>query len=883
METENSGDHIKEAITNVYMNCDISNNNSVSVSKLLNFISSSDSGNVFEFSQLETMLDPDGIDPCVTCEEFVVTVGEWTRNNVTNLRSELVQTLSSVTKDEVCHNTSGSVTYDQEYVRKLEMKYQMAVKQLEDLKEQLMAAEEQNDLLQNENDGILQKFSRSAALNKIDEELTDGVECVAELKSFYEKEMFKLKKSVTTYEKEITTLNNSITNHIEEKKTLEDKMKTFDKKIKDQIKLLYKLDVELNNKEQSILSLSESNSQLQSKLNKQDEYMAQYCEIINILKDEKKTLAESIHEYVMECSYTKQLKHAPRTSLTSLVQSPMSSKILSDVFKFNSPNLLFNLQNPVSPNLDSPLVNKINNNDIEIVSPLSEINDSVFISPKFRQEDYIENEEENMETSIVNDVCLENSLKALCNGRRRDSLSDEIFVADEEFHRNECLQLLAKQKLDIEELEEETEHLNANIKQLSEHLDNDQKRIEELTSAQEEQEKSNTTLLNQLEESRKFIDALILEKEQLLVKLAEPTVSQDSNKNFSKQNNFSKMEVKLERRDEKIEELYKLLKFEKVNYEKILSEKYHLKEELKLMTSDYNNLMTEKFTLNTKCVKLEREFENRLKQARACILIVKAKHIQLTESVRDLLTNFKFTLDNLPIEILKFNCECIRSKMTADVLVVSALENSELEQLSDQISSDEMLRVNENMEECNMNSELYAKLANAFNSDLKTIDDRLQLQEKSQYDAQQVLFGMFDNVKLLLKTVEPHLSFNSKSFCEQELENVKEDCSNAIKVVTQYGKLLHEQSQLKFLGAFITRSHYLERSYEHELNQNKKLNAHKNDNKKNSSVCYKIGTYFLMFLSIVFILLVYVTNSGVLVDIINSIHVKKSYCHPPPT
>lgn len=842
MEPENSGDHyLSQAARDVYLNCDVSSENSVPVSTLLRFINSSNWGNVFEFTQLEVLLDPHGTDPCVTCDEFVHIVTEWSNSNEINFPLETQSPLPS------CNGTNHSP--DTDYVRTLELKYQNSIRKIEDLKLQLAAAEEQNDLLQIESEGIAWKSSNRIEVKEAVDERTDVPECVAELKSLYDNQIFKLKKSVGFYEKELTALNKTISKQTEEKKHLEEKIKIFDQKLKDQTKVVYNLEVELDCKEKSITSLFDSNCQLQSKLNQQEEDINHYSEVINILEDDKKALEDSVQEHVPECSlYMMQLNGTPRRSLNSNANTPLTGTIL----KYNSPRLLYNLQNPVSPNLDSPCVDKINNNDMETLNP-TESCDYFLASDKEVMSD---GGEGTVDIFNMTDVSLANSLRLLCNGRRRDSLSDEILLADQDFHRNECLQLISRQKSQIAELEESIDQLNAKIQQLTDERNDNQRRVATLTLTAEEHTERCMTLLEQQQSNQEHIEELIAQNEHLekLILPKDGSCDEVNGKNL-RVTNFSKMEVKLEKREEMIEELRKSLKFENVNYERLLNERNSLEQALNVATSDCNKSTEEVRSLSRRCESLQEEYVI----VRSEVLMLKSDHARFRECARAIFEEFNSFLATLPIEILKFNFESLQSKMIRNTSRFADFDCSELDQLSNQISDSATLA-------SDVTSKLLPKVQIAFNCDSETIESRLQTQATVREEAEQVLLDVFENVKLLLTSVEAHLSTKHKLLCRQLLENGRIYCTNSVNVTIQYGKLLHEHSQLKFLGVMINHSRHLER----QISRYEQLNIDRSTVEKLLRGCCKIGICFCMFFFIAFLLLVcYLIISGQFVDIYN--------------
>uniref|UniRef100_A0A1Y1K4Y4 Uncharacterized protein n=1 Tax=Photinus pyralis TaxID=7054 RepID=A0A1Y1K4Y4_PHOPY len=824
MEAENSGDHLSRAARDVYLNCDVSSENSVTVSILLRFINSSDWANVFEFTKLEAMLDPHGTDPCITCEEFMHIVTEWANSNDTHFG------LETQSPPPICNGTHHSPA--SEYVRTLELKYQNSIRKIEDLKLQLAAAEEQNDLLQIESEGIAPKFPNRTEVKEAEDERADVADCVAELKSLYDNQIFKLKKSVEFYEKEITALNETIAKQTEEKKHLEEKIEIFDQKLKDQTKAWYNLEAELESKEKSITSLFDSNCQLQAKLNRQEEYINHYSEVINILEDDKKVLEDSVQEHIPECSlYTMQLNCTPQRSLNSDANTPLTCKI----FKYNSPRLLYNLQNPVSPNLDSPRVDKINNNDTE--NPIESC-DCTFTSDT---KDISDSGESKAEIFNITDESLANTLRLLCNGRRRDSLSDEILLADQDFHRNECLQIISRQKSQILDLEESIEQMNAQIEQLTEQRGENQLHIATLTLTAEEQTERCTTLLEQLQAGKQRIEELTA-KNELLEKLARPQCAScdEVNGKSLRMTNFSKMEVKLERREVMIEELRKLLKFEKVNYEKLLNERNSLEQDLNVAICNGNKLIEEVSMLNRKRDSLQEEYVI----VRNEVLMLKSDYARFRESTRAILAEFNSLLATLPIEILKFKFESLQSKM-----ISAEFDCSELDHLSNHISNQTL--------GSDVTSKLLPKVISAFKCDSETIESRLQTQATLGEEAQRVLLDLFENVKLVLTSVETHLSTKHKLLSHQLVENCPLYITNAVNVTIQYGKLLREHSQLKLLGVVVNQNRHLDR----QISRYKQLNTRSTE--KLSHACCKIGICFCVFFLIAFTLLVsYLIISG---------------------
>ncbi|KAK4878157.1 hypothetical protein RN001_010663 [Aquatica leii] len=728
MENENTistESDMEKVIQQVYSKCDVGNDNSVLVSTLLRFMMIPDS--LFELAELKKKLDPDDKDPSITCETFSKVVLECAQFH------DLLKLDAAIEY----HNQEEIENDHLERVKELEHKNKQLMNELEYIKTQLVGIEEQHDALLAEKKDMSQKLLK---LDKLNHELKLSISRDCEFNVIvgeHEKEVHKLKKSLTNALKNNDILKEHIKKIESEKIKLQDKINLLTKRDDVNKHLIKELHFELQDKENKILAFSESDANLQTQLCEQQQNVMHYTESNKILKTQIATLESIISDHKLQFSILK-------TSFAPIINSPKPEtpgrQILKRIFNFNSPKLLYSLANPVSPTINSPVPYSIDDCP-EVDDSLSDWNDSDVFS---------NNNETYIKVSLSGD----------------NSLCDELLLADQEFHKHECQRIIRTQKTKIEELEDSLKNRN----KLNDEIQQLKARVTDTESNNEKLKAENERLLYTLSEDVKTKD--VLHKE--VVQLRECS-------NTKKMGNFSKMELKLEKRDAQIDLLLSKLNAQEKNMQK-------LNEQIR-------GLVTERDRETTERQLVEKQLETTLEKMKRIFNESSKLKLEVTE--------LKYELARCKTDFIDF---CNHFKYDISSLFHQSLKISSEKDLRGNfdVTSEFGRLVPEICEVIDCNTDLYMRIVDAFKNDLNTIDDRYKHQCVSYESHRERLWEEFTKLEFMLKSFKLCLSNDSIIDCIRQLQSLEETCQKNFEVLTSYGALDYEHRHLKYVNLLIT-------------------------------------------------------------------------------
>ncbi|KAF5284635.1 hypothetical protein FQR65_LT13466 [Abscondita terminalis] len=348
---------LNQTILYLYSKCDLHRSNQVPLSNLLGFINSPKF--VEEYAEVKEQYYLNGETLGVSLEMFVRIVFEWVRskglvtsangNDETSRCDIYYNTLHSYSESNLGFNTIS------ERVKELNHKNKQLNTELEYTKNELGHLDEQYNLLQVANDKLSQELVRcNKTISELSSARGDTQEISAVIEE-YEKTIHKLKKSLAETEKDNAKMKNSALNTAHTTDHLQEMIEARSKNEEVMSQLIAELEVKLLEREGDVSELLETNSKLRAQIDEQSQLVLYYTEQDRLQKDQVKQMDTTIQDYRWRFSILN----------TTVFSSPKPQsprpEILTEIFNFNTPRLLRNLANPVSPSLD--LTNELNDSD----------------------------------------------------------------------------------------------------------------------------------------------------------------------------------------------------------------------------------------------------------------------------------------------------------------------------------------------------------------------------------------------------------------------------------------------------------------------------------------------------------------------------------------
>ncbi|XP_044263571.1 golgin subfamily A member 4-like [Tribolium madens] len=335
----------------IYKSCDENNKNLVSVSSLIDFINPYMPNNLSELNELKSQLDPDSVNPHIGYSFFESVMSDWIKkmqgDNINSGLSELHCSLSqnfSLSQNESIksnNNNTCNVNLEEQI---WDLKYQLnkAVSELDLVKQQLAASEEQNE-------GLIADLKSLHKMQQREQHVSE--QSCADTSDNYEKdeevnaamkEREQLQKLRANYEKQQKLYLAQINVLESENQVLKQKLTTCEKVNKKNKTTMIDLQDDLELKDAEITTLREVIDNLNSQLEEKVELVNFYTKEQNLAKQRIHNLEDLIRN------------NTPRSNKPVLLENDLKRSSKST---FNSPKLLNQLAHPVTPRLSNSPIN----------------------------------------------------------------------------------------------------------------------------------------------------------------------------------------------------------------------------------------------------------------------------------------------------------------------------------------------------------------------------------------------------------------------------------------------------------------------------------------------------------------------------------------------
>ncbi|XP_068894838.1 putative leucine-rich repeat-containing protein DDB_G0290503 isoform X5 [Tenebrio molitor] len=338
----------------IFKSCDQKNTNCVPVSCLIEFIKPYMPNNPAELDELQKQLDPDSINPNVDYVFFQKVMDDWIANiqgdGVDNGFSEFPtnfnQFLNPNATQIFCeshfnnNNKTSEMTLEDQ-VHKLQHQLAKTTAELDLVKQQLTICEDQNESLLDDINTLQKSHQEQLA----SEQLVMTISSIEEEKEktyVINKKYEQLEKMLSYYKKQLQTHLVQVNQLDNENQHLKNKLRTLEKINQEGRKTINDMKDCLDIKESEISTLVEVTDVIKSQLDEKTELVTFYV-------NERKLLKQRIRD--LECLLQEDSCLNDKAILNGNAHNANFKHV------FNTPKLLNQLANPVSPSLSGPLPN----------------------------------------------------------------------------------------------------------------------------------------------------------------------------------------------------------------------------------------------------------------------------------------------------------------------------------------------------------------------------------------------------------------------------------------------------------------------------------------------------------------------------------------------
>nr|XP_015837352.1 PREDICTED: MAR-binding filament-like protein 1 isoform X2 [Tribolium castaneum] len=321
----------------IYKSCDESNTNSVEVSSLIDFVKPYMPNNLSELNELRAQLDPDSVNPHIGYSFFESVMSTWVSKMQGDDGNTGLSELHNSFSQNLSQNESNNNTFPvnlEERICDLKYKLSKANSELDLVKQQLAASEEQNEGLIAELALRKIQHRESSARQGDDHEKDEQINTANKQREHLQKLLTNYEKHQKLYVAQINTLET-------ENNVLKQKLKTCEKVNQENKVTMIELREDLELKDAEISTLKESLDNLNSQLVEKIELVEFYTKEQNLARQKIHNLEDVIRNSTLRSNKSVVESETKRTS------KPI----------FNSPKLLNQLANPVTPRLSSSPIN----------------------------------------------------------------------------------------------------------------------------------------------------------------------------------------------------------------------------------------------------------------------------------------------------------------------------------------------------------------------------------------------------------------------------------------------------------------------------------------------------------------------------------------------
>ncbi|XP_063905284.1 golgin subfamily A member 4-like isoform X2 [Zophobas morio] len=330
----------------IYKSCDPTNTNLVQVSSLISVIKPYMPNNPRELVDLQSKLDPHSTNPNIDCTFFQKVMSDWIaniqENDINNSLSDfpvnqtISPNLSQISGSCSVNNNNKIVNESnlpaEEQIADLKLKLNKVTSELDLVKQQLAACEDQNEsLLSDLKSQKLQNKERRSELVRQkavqSEEIREEIHVDYKKCEQLERMLSSSDKQQQVYLAQIGTLEN-------ENLYLKNKLQLLEKVKQEDKKSLSDMRDSLDEKDTEISTLMELIDDVKSQLEEK-------ADLLNFYVNEHRLLKQKIHD--LEAVIKNNICH----NSTALAQEPPLGGSFQHIF--NTPKLLNQLANPITP------------------------------------------------------------------------------------------------------------------------------------------------------------------------------------------------------------------------------------------------------------------------------------------------------------------------------------------------------------------------------------------------------------------------------------------------------------------------------------------------------------------------------------------------------